>query len=46
MLAVHVYLGDLVLTRRRMWDHDGKNPSRYDQARYDSLAEDISAEAG
>ncbi|MDE0361271.1 MAG: hypothetical protein OXI74_08905 [Rhodospirillaceae bacterium] len=46
VLAVHVYLGDLVLARRRMWNHDGTDPTRYDQARYDRLAMDVSAETG
>ena len=46
VLAVHVYLGDLPRARRRMWDHYGRDPSPYDQARYDRLAMDVSAETG
>lgn len=44
VVAIHVYLGDLVRASRRMWGQDGADPGQYDQARYDALAMDIGAE--
>jgi len=41
VVAIHVYLGNLVKAPRRMWDHDGKNPVQYQQSLYDRSALNI-----
>jgi predicted metal-dependent enzyme (double-stranded beta helix superfamily) len=37
IIGLHVYRGDLVGARRRMWSHQGDAARPYDQSTYDTL---------
>lgn len=45
-IGLHVYRGDLVGARRRMWSHRGDSPRLYDQSVYDALRIPLPATPG